>query len=130
MTNVKDVACAIITSPEGKTLVVQRSAKMLLPLKWEFPGGKVEPGETPAACLAREIGEELQVRIRITGELRPREYAYETVTIRLIPFLAEITAGEIFLHEHADLGWFTHAELLLLDWAAADVAVVREYTGR
>ncbi|MGY0040798.1 NUDIX domain-containing protein [Pedobacter sp. NJ-S-72] len=66
-----DVSCALIISHEGQILVAQRSLNMHLPLKWEFPGGKVEPGESAEDCLIREIREELAVEIKIVKKMTP-----------------------------------------------------------
>lgn len=100
---------------------------MSLPLKWEFPGGKIEPGETAGACLIREIKEELHVDVEIVASLPANTHQYPNVTIQLIPFVCRITLGQILLKEHLDFKWLPKDELLALDWAEADVAVVRWY---
>jgi 8-oxo-dGTP diphosphatase len=120
------VTCAIIFH-QGKVLAAQRSVIMPLPGKWEFPGGKVEEGEAPEACLIREIREELAIDIRIFGALQPSEFSYTSQkTIRLIPFLATWEAGDIRLLEHSEVKWIGPEELFSLDWAAADVPIVHE----
>lgn len=121
-----DVSCAVITDQNQNILVTQRSAFMPLPLKWEFPGGKVESGETPEQALIREIKEELGVSIQITESLSPSVHTYGAKTIRLFPFICHITAGEITLHEHRDYRWRKLQDLLRLDWAEADIPVVKE----
>ena len=111
---------------EGRVLVAQRPPQKHLALKWEFPGGKVEPGEEPAAALVREIKEELGCDITV-GHALPRSiHAYATVTIELIPFLCRLAPGstEPHPHEHAAVLWATPAELRTLDLAAADWPVV------
>src|SRR5687768_12762622 len=100
-----DVSCAIIFDQNQHILVTQRSSTMPLPLKWEFPGGKVEQGETAEQSLIREIKEELGVSIRITASLSPGIHSYGTKTIRLIPFICHITEGKITLYEHQDYRW-------------------------
>ncbi len=120
-----DVTCAILIK-EGKVLAVQRSKRMKLPLKWEFPGGKVESGESARECLIREIREELGLGISIKEALTPAAYDYGSFQIRLLPFIAQIESGILQLAEHSDYGWFDVEELPLLDWAAADVAVMEE----
>jgi 8-oxo-dGTP diphosphatase len=122
-----EVACAIVVNSDGRVLVTQRSAAMKLPLKMEFPGGKVEKGETPAACLIREIKEELNLDIRIIFEMPANEHVYPDFNIRLIPFVCEITGGVIVLREHAGYCWLDAEGLLDLDWAAADIPVVKSY---
>jgi len=120
------VACAIIEC-HGTVLAAQRSEIMDMPLKWEFPGGKLEEGEDPAACLAREIREELGVDVEIRYALPPVLHDYETWTIELLPFVCEITAGCITLHEHKAIIWKAPQGLLELDWPAADIPVIAEY---
>jgi 8-oxo-dGTP diphosphatase len=121
------VSCAIIVNSIGKVLVTQRSINMPLPLKWEFPGGKIEAGETAEECLIREIREELNIEIQITGSLPPNDHQYPDKLIRLIPFICRQKDGEIILKEHASYKWLDAKDLLDLDWAEADVGVVVEY---
>lgn len=121
------VSCAIIVNSEQLVLVTQRSAVMKLPLKFEFPGGKIEPGETAMACLIREVREELNLDIRTVLELPAYEHSYVDFSIKLFPFVCEITGGEIELREHAAYKWMDAKHLLELDWAEADVPVVENY---
>ena len=121
-----DVTCAIILR-DGKILATQRSEKMNLPLKWEFPGGKIEQNETPENCLQREIREELNLEIELLKKLETRSFTYETFLINLIPFITNYLSGEISLTEHKDFKWLTIEELMLLDWAPADIAVVKDF---
>lgn len=122
-----DVACAIIIREDGKVLVTQRSQTMTLPLKMEFPGGKVEPGELPQTCLIREIQEELALDIEIISEMPPNQHSYPGARINLIPFVCHILAGTIILSEHAAYAWLEAAELNDLDWAEADIPVFQHY---
>ena len=122
-----DVSCALIVGKTGKILVTQRGPAMRLPLKWEFPGGKVEIGETAADCVIREIGEELNLKVNITGTFTSYVHGEGDQAIRLIPFLCEITEGEIKLAEHAAFQWLFPKELLALDWAEADLPIVNDY---
>jgi 8-oxo-dGTP diphosphatase len=93
---------------------------------WEFPGGKVEPGEEPEAALHRELMEELGCAVRVTRKLDAFEHAYAWGVIRLIPFVCELAAGsaEPQAHEHSVLAWVTLAELNGYELAPADVPVV------
>lgn len=120
------VTCAIIED-KNRVLVVQRSKDMDLPLKWEFPGGKIEKGESEQDCLKREIKEELNLEIAILKRLSPTSYTYPNVSIELIPFIAKQIGGELKLNEHSDYKYCHKEELLNLDWAEADVPIVKEY---
>ncbi len=119
------VICAIIVK-QGKILATQRSEKMHLPLKWEFPGGKVKEKETEIDCIVREIKEELGIIIQPIKRLQPvtHKYGHE---ITLVPFISEYIGGEIVLTEHKAFRWLAKEELLTLDWAAADINVVHQY---
>lgn len=120
------VACAIIEQ-EGKVLAAQRSMAMTLPLKWEFPGGKIEKGESPEECLIRELHEELGVSVSICAALSPATHFYPDVTVTLYPFTCRLAGGTITLHEHQALTWLEPQRLAELDWAAADLPVIGEY---
>lgn len=123
------VVCAVIENTAGQVLVAQRPAHKHLGLKWEFAGGKVEPGETPAAALVREIREELGCTIEIIRSLPAFQHDYETVTIAMIPFVCRLAPGssEPHPHEHLAVRWVAPAELSSLDLAAADLPVVAHY---
>jgi len=120
-----NVTCAIIVK-EGKFLVTQRSETMKLPLKWEFPGGKLEDGESEINCIKREIREELNIEIDIIGKLKNNKHDYGTLQINLIPFIANYISGEIKLTEHANYKQLEKSELLNLDWAEADLPILDE----
>lgn len=121
------VTCAIIYF-DNKVLAVQRSATMSLPLKWEFPGGKIEPGENEIDCIKREISEELNIDIKIRGKLTPVIHQYPNFKIHLIPFIADYVSGDMTLREHADHLFLNKEELNTLDWAEADLPILNEYT--
>jgi 8-oxo-dGTP diphosphatase len=106
---------------DGRTcLVAQRGGGGGGASKWEFPGGKVEPGETPRAALAREIREELRVEIEVGEWLGRGEHTDGVVAIELDVYAARIVSGDIRLAEHRRCGWFGAGQLDALDWAAAD----------
>ena len=120
------VTCAIIEK-DGKVLSAQRSESMSLPLKWEFPGGKIKDGERPEDCLKREVIEELGVSVNIGSALLPHTHQYEAFSITLYPFICKVVSGEITLHEHAAFSWLPPEDLHTLDWAAADLPVIQTY---
>ena len=121
-----EVACAIIFN-EDKILVTQRSEKMSLPLKWEFPGGKVEENENAENCILREIKEELNLDIEIVKRLESKSFDYPSFSINLIPFISKYLSGKINLYEHKDFKWLTKEELIFLDWAPADIPILHEF---
>ena len=121
-----NVTCGIILK-DNKILATQRSEKMQLALKWEFPGGKIEASETEERCLHRELKEELGIEIEILEKLESKLFHYEKFSINLIPFIANHVSGEIILHEHKDFKWLTKDELKNLDWAAADIPVLEGF---
>ncbi|NUQ82888.1 MAG: NUDIX domain-containing protein [Bacteroidetes bacterium] len=119
------VTCAVIRQ-EDRILAVQRSRHdPMLPGLWEFPGGKVEPGETEEACLIREIREELELEVEILKRLPDVNWDYGNVLIRMTPFIVRIVTGTMKLNDHDAFRWMTVADLMSLDWAPADVPVVR-----
>jgi 8-oxo-dGTP diphosphatase len=120
------VTCGIIEQ-DGLVLAAQRSAVMSMPLKWEFPGGKIKSGESLEDCLHRELVEELSVEIVISQPLPPTTYEYPSCTVSLYPFICSIAAGEIKLNEHAAVTWLLPGELYVLDWAEADLPVLAIY---
>lgn len=121
-----DVTCALIFLG-NKILVTQRSEKMKLPLKWEFPGGKLEENESEIDCIKREILEEINIEIEVVKQLSNSVYDYGSFKINLIPFIANYVSGEIILSEHKDYKLLDKAELLNLDWAEADLPIVEEF---
>jgi len=124
-----EVACAIIEK-DGLVLATQRSEVMSMPLKWEFPGGKLNAGESSRECLVRELLEELGVRVEIRYPLAPVTWAYESFSVTLHPFVCAITGGRLVLHEHRAARWLAPAELSSLDWAEADFPIIAEYITR
>lgn len=120
-----EVTCAIIFK-DNRVLIAQRSTNMKLPLKWEFPGGKVEPGESKLACLAGEIKEELNLEISVDKGLTNVMHHYPEFSLHLYPFICTYKGGELNAVEHAQVKWEKIANLMAYDWAAADVPVVKK----
>ena len=103
---------------------------MSLPLKWEFPGGKIDPGESPQECLVRELQEELRICVQVEHQLPVSTYHYPSVTVTLHPFVCTMAAGHPDPQEHDTITWFALEALHTLDWAAADVPVLATYLVR
>lgn len=120
------VTCAIIER-NGLVLAAQRSRSMRMPLKWEFPGGKIEPGEEPEACLHRELMEEMEVRLTVKRVMPTMRHAYPDFTLTLHPFVCELLSGEVVLNEHRAIAWLKPEELSALNWVEADLALVAAY---
>lgn len=127
MSSIIQVTCGIVIW-NNQVLCVQRSLEMHLPLKWEFPGGKIEPGEDEKDCLARELKEELDISIAITEALTPVNFQYQDKPpIRLIPYIVSCKEPNINLKEHSAMVWLEPDSLLQLDWAQADIPIVEEF---
>ncbi len=109
---------------DGLCLVAQRSATMSAPLKWEFPGGKVEADESPEHALARELYEELGARIEVGAHLGRGTAENGGRTIVLDVYAATWIGGELHLAEHAQIAWCDARQLEALDWAAPDVPII------
>ena len=119
----KVVGAAILR--DATCLVTQRGADGgAAAEKWEFPGGKVEPGEDPRAALEREVLEELDLEIETGAWLGRGEHRDGERTIALDVYAASIVAGTLHLREHRRHGWFRAEEIDGLDWAAADRPVL------
>lgn len=114
-----DVACAVIVS-DKKLLACQRGVNTDHPFEWEFPGGKVETGETAVECVVREISEELGVDVMVLQKLEAIAYNYGFKAIRLIPFLCEIRKGQPKALEHVNIKWQSFHEFENLKWSEAD----------
>ena len=93
------VACAIIELG-GKILCTQRSEAMNMPLKWEFPGGKLERGESPEECLKRELQEELGIEVSVGRACPTATHHYLLFSVTLYPFVCKIISGKITLKRH------------------------------
>lgn len=113
------VTCAIIVKNDT-LLACQRGPNSSHPYEWEFPGGKIEDGETPEECIIREIWEELRVEIEVIKPLEPIEYNYPKIAIKLFPFLCRITEGNPTPIEHHTIRWHRINMFSELKWSEAD----------
>ena len=120
------VTCALIEQ-YGRVLVTQRSETMPQAMLWEFPGGKIEEGESEEDCLVREIQEELNLSITPLKRLTPVLQTYGDKTIELIPYICQYNKGAIKLVEHRSYHWVTPLDLTTYNWCPADIPIMQEY---
>ncbi|MEO0894959.1 MAG: (deoxy)nucleoside triphosphate pyrophosphohydrolase [Bacteroidota bacterium] len=121
-----DVACGIILR-DGKILATRRAKGKMHAGKWEFPGGKLEEGETAEIALTREIKEELALDIQIIKRLPDVIHAYPHAVIRLFPMVCHWISGEPIYTDHDSIVWLDPADLVDLDWVEADLPVLDYY---
>jgi 8-oxo-dGTP diphosphatase len=119
-----DVTAAILTQA-GRVLIARRKPGASQAGMWEFPGGKVRQGETPAECLKREIREELGLDIAVGTFMGESIHAYADQSIRLLAYCARIEAGAPVLNDHAEVEWVRFDELGRFTFCAADMPFVR-----
>lgn len=118
-----DVVAAIIRR-NGQILITQRPDNVHLARLWEFPGGKVEPGESLESALHREIREELGIEIRVQDEFFTVEHDYPTKSVRLHFFNCTILQGEVQQLEVADVRWVNREELATYPFPPADADLI------
>lgn len=109
---------------DGLVLCAQRGFAGSLAGMWEFPGGKIESGETPRQALEREIVEELQCRVSVGALVTSTVHEYEFGIVTLTTYNCELIEGTPVLSEHEEVVWLPPAELRTLEWAPADVPAV------
>jgi 8-oxo-dGTP diphosphatase len=119
-----EVVAAVIIK-DDLIFCAQRGLSKSLPLKWEFPGGKVESNESNQEALAREIKEEFDSVVLVEDHLISVEHEYETFIIILHAYKCKLLSGSLNMTEHIAKIWISKSKLLQLDWAPADVPVVR-----
>ena len=120
------VVCLVMIDKKGSIFAAQRPPEKKLGRHWEFPGGKIEPGEGPESALRREIREELQLNVGSLETLPETCHTYDFADIRLIPYLYRCTnRPAVTLSEHIDFCWIEPPTLLIYNWAPADLPIVR-----
>jgi 8-oxo-dGTP diphosphatase len=118
-----EVVGAVIVR-DGLILCAQRGSEAKLPGMWEFPGGKIEPGESATEALVREITEELSCNIEVHEFINTAEYEYEFGIVVLSTYYCSLISGEPELSEHDGMVWLRPDELQQLEWAPADLPAV------
>jgi 8-oxo-dGTP diphosphatase len=118
------VAAAVFIR-DGKVFAAQRKDAGELARTWEFPGGKLEPGESGEQAIVREIKEELSADIRVVEYITTVEHQYQTFFITMHAYLCEIVSGSLVLSEHIDSRWLSKRNVYSVAWAAADVPIVK-----
>lgn len=124
-----DVAAAVIENREGRILIARRKPEITLGGYWEFPGGKIEAGETPSECAARELREEMDIHIDAGETIAETEYDYGDRVVHLIAVRAIMLGGHICLHDHDDIRWVTPPEMEDYLFAPADETIVAMLIG-
>jgi 8-oxo-dGTP diphosphatase len=119
-----EVAAAIIENSEGKLLIARRKEGKSQAGLWEFPGGKIEAGETAQACLIRELQEEMNILIEPGERFGVNEHDYGSVQIRLIAYWAKFVSGDLRLVDHDEYEWVRRSELENYIFAPADIKFV------
>lgn len=122
-----EVVAAVIVK-DDKILCVQRNINKYeyISLKFEFPGGKIEAGETKVDALKREIKEELKMNIEIQNEFLTVDHEYPDFKLIMHSFLCTTSDENLTLTEHVAFKWLTKDKLIELDWAAADLPIVQK----
>lgn len=109
---------------DGRVLIAQRRADQALPLQWEFPGGKVEPGEAPTTALVRELSEEIGVRVEVGRIWDVLFHAYDAFDLVMLVYACRLVEGEPRAVEVADLAWVAPGDLPRWDILPADRPLV------
>lgn len=123
MKTIRVVAAIIVNN--GKIFATQRGYGDFIG-GWEFPGGKIEPGETSEEALVREIKEELEVEIKVGDLIDTVEYDYPTFHLSMDCFWSEIVSGDLVLTEHKAAKWLSREELYSVEWLPADIVLVEK----
>ena len=123
MKTIKVVAAIIIH--DGKIFATQRGYGEFKD-GWEFPGGKIEPGETPDQALVREIKEELDTELEIGDLIDTVEYDYPTFHLSMDCFWARVISGDLILKEAKEAKWLSRDELDSVQWLPADIILVKK----
>jgi 8-oxo-dGTP diphosphatase len=122
---IQKVTAAVIEK-DGKILIAKRKRGDSQAGKWEFPGGKLEPGETPESCLKRELREELGIETEVGAFFCSSRFVYPHMAVELLVYRTSYVSGEITLHAHDRAEWIAPETLSGFDFSEADKPVVRK----
>lgn len=117
------VTAAIILR-NNQVLAARRAPHKHMGGYWEFPGGKIEPGETPKQSLARELSEEMGITVQVGEHFYTNQHDYGEKQIMLSAYFCKWSEGDLMLNDHDAIKWCASDELLSLDWAPADIPIV------
>jgi 8-oxo-dGTP diphosphatase len=123
------IVTAAILEKDGKILLARRRKGDRQERKWEFPGGKIEPGETPEACLARELREEFGIEAEVLDYVGASVYEYGHGAIDLRAYRARHVSGEFSINSHEEIAWVKREDLLSYDLSPADIPIAGLISG-
>jgi len=119
------IVTAAVIEKDGKILIAKRRAGDRFARRWEFPGGKLEPGESPIQCLERELREELGVETRVERLIGSYPFASSALSIELVAYRVSIVSGRLALSDHEELRWVSPAELGKFSFTEPDLPLVK-----
>ena len=116
---------AAIIEREGKILIAKRKAgDDLFAGLWEFPGGKIEEGETPEECMARELKEELDIEVEVGELISSNKHKYPHGIFELLAYRVKHISGEMILNDHDEIKWVTVDEISNFEFPPADIPII------
>jgi 8-oxo-dGTP diphosphatase len=119
------IVTAAILEKDGRILIAKRKKGDHLEYRWEFPGGKLESGETPKECLRRELFEEFGIEVKVGEFVCSSRYTYRHGCIELRAFKVEYLSGRFVIHDHEEIAWALPGELGNYDFAEADIPIAK-----
>ncbi len=120
------VVAALLQRDDGKVLITQRRPQAFMPLKWEFPGGKVEPGESDQQALARELKEELDIQVQVGEHFMGLKHAYPDFEVDFQVYTCSIISGDLRKLAVNDYRWVAVSDLETFDFPPADQPTVEQ----
>jgi len=121
----KKVTAGVIIK-DSKILIAKRRKCDFMGGKWEFPGGGLEPGETPEQCLKRELKEEFGIQTKVMGFICSNRHEYKTMSIELLVYLVHYVSGKVSLSAHDEIQWVQCEDLVKYDFCDADKPIVQK----